>query len=114
MNPPEREWKSIADRQSAVHFWRVGVEALKAQDAQPCPACAARSLRSYAHHFGRDSSALWFWCCSCGLWTVASNMTLDVPFHDPYSNVKTDDFEKMERTNWLDRLDDLWNARDLP
>lgn len=114
MNSHPRMWKKVESRQLAIEFWCAGTEALRQRVAGGCPSCRANRLRYYAHHFGADRSAFWVWCSSCGEWAVASNMRLDISFTDPFADVRHTEFEQMERSNWLDRLDSLWESGMLP
>lgn len=88
-------------------FWKAGMYVLRGEVAS-CPSCKAVELRAYAHHFSEERSALWVWCSHCNQWSVASNMKIAIAFVDRYHDASKEEFEYMEQTNWLDRLERDW------
>ena len=114
MDSRTREWKRVDDQRLAVAFWRVGIESLQGRVTGHCPRCGDDAVRYYAHHFEDNRSALWVWCSACHEWSVASNMNLELSFSDPYADASLAEFEQMERSGWLDRLDGLWSNGQLP
>lgn len=90
-----------------VAFWKAGMEVV-CGSAPCCPSCASPEVRAYAHNFNEEKSGLWIWCNHCNQWSVASNMRINVDFADRYKDATPEEFEYMERNNWLDRLEQDW------
>ncbi len=107
-------WTKIDNREIAISFWRVATLALMSGTGERCPKCNVKEVKFYAHHFDSDRSALWVWCSECRVWTVASNMKIEFSFDDPYEGYSLDRFAKLERSNWLAHLDQLFSSGKLP
>lgn len=107
-------WTKIDDRESAISFWRAATRSLMSGTRERCPKCSLTEVKFYAHHFDSDRSALWVWCSECRVWTVTSNMKIEFSFDDPYEGYSPDRLAKLERSNWLTHLDQLFSSGKLP
>jgi len=107
-------WSKIENQNIAIVFWRAATMSLMNGNRERCPNCSVNEVKFYAHHFGSDRSGLWVWCSACKVWTVASNMKLEFSFDDPYENYSADEFAKLEKSQWLDHLNELFVNGTLP
>ncbi|HEU5320405.1 MAG TPA: hypothetical protein VFX28_06365 [Methylomirabilota bacterium] len=84
----------------------------------PCPVCG-NPLRFYYHEWRtapRRTGTVWVWCPACGTWDHASRIELPAryAYDDPFAALTLADFDRLERTGLLDRVDALWGEGRLP
>lgn len=81
-----------------------------------CPLCEQSPLRFYCHVFRQEQEqgTIWVWCPRCKGTTHVSRMTITWQLQDPYRDLDLRSFAKLERSRWLERLDELWEAKKIP
>jgi hypothetical protein len=81
-----------------------------------CPSCGEAMLRFYCHKFPQDPGrgTIWIWCYACAIWGHVSRLKLPFDFMDPFVEMPGKAFRLMEKRNWIERLNQLWEKGKLP
>ena len=109
-------WEPVNGQEAHLEFARAAAKILADGAPIACPLCTASALRFYCHKFDyeKNKGTIWVWCPTCRKWSHVSRLVMDFDYPDPYSDVAPGEFLSMERSNWLDRLNYLWEQNAIP
>lgn len=112
------EW-SLAGGADQLGMMRAASEIINHNRPPACPVCGQPQLRFYYHEFRkrpRRSGTIWVWCAACGKWDHVSRIELPAHYHydDPFAAATLEEFDRLERAGWLDRLNLMWEREALP
>src|SRR5438132_6641874 len=104
------EWNNPATEESQLRLMGAATAILRTKEPGICPLCDLCLVRFYCHkfHFESNRGTMWIWCPACKLWTHVSRLKLQYDFLDPFENISGSAFASMERSDWINRLDQLW------
>jgi hypothetical protein len=116
MKLQDKEWLPVG---IGNELWSSLTPLLDGNSIQSCPHCQQSFLGFYYHEWAglsRREGTIWIWCSNCRIWTHVSRLKLPAHFEyaDPFSSVSLTDFGRLEKDNWIERLDQLWKEGSLP
>ena len=83
-----------------------------------CVTCNKISLRFYYHELSRTGriGSSWHWCADCKRGTHSSGpkLSAEFVFTDPHENLSSEQFGQLEREDWYDHLNGVWEKGALP
>jgi hypothetical protein len=113
-----KKWKPAGGAHQ-IDMMSAAVEIKKHNLPVDCPICQKNRLRFYYHEFRttpRRSGTIWVWCNNCAIWDHISRIELPANYHydDPFAKLTLEEFDRVERINWLDKLDEMWERETIP
>jgi len=102
-----------------IEMMSAAVSIKKQNGVVMCPVCRQNQLRFYYHEFAvepRRTGTIWVWCNKCMIWDHISRIELPQNYHyaDPFAEFGLKEFDRLERSNWLDRLEKMWEVQSIP
>ncbi len=86
-----------------------------------CPGCNEHELHVYYHVFDLVDAITprgtgWYWCAACRKYTtfVGRSLGEEFDFDDPFGKLTVGEFEAIESSGFLDRLEQMWRNGELP
>lgn len=106
-------WKACFG-DDALKMQGVASKILDTNHIPSCPLCSSNTIRFYYHEFSinpRRSGSIWVWCTTCFQWGHLSRIQLEdnLSYKDPYVGYTLEEFSRLERTGFFDKLNSLWD-----